>query len=164
MPPFDSITPLAPAFSRRPHQFAACLLGWALLGSMLGSLSACAAEPVVAPPSGPLLLTRVNELIGGAACQADSDCRTVAIGHKSCGGPEGYLPWSIQGTDAGALTRAAADYNAWRQAAQAADGRVSNCQFVSDPGAACAPAKGAAAGVKTCQLLTAPGRPGLQSR
>jgi hypothetical protein len=88
----------------------------------------------------------------------------VAIGHKSCGGPEGYLPWSIQGTDAGALTRAAADYNAWRQAAQVADGRASNCQFIGDPGATCAPAKGGAAGGKTCQLLQAPGRPGVSSR
>ena len=160
-PPLQSF---ASALRRRPYRFATCLLPVPLLALLLGSLAACATEPTAVPPSGPALLARVHELIGTAACRSDSDCRTVAIGHKSCGGPEGYLPWSIQGTDAGALTRAAADYNTWRRAAQAADGRVSNCQFIGDPGAVCAPAKGAAAGGMSCQLLQAPGRTGPSSR
>ena len=144
------------AYTQHPRRFGACLL--------LGSLAACATEPVAAPPSGPQLLARVHELIGGGACQVDSDCRTLAIGQKSCGGPESYLPWSIQGTDASALNRAAADYNAWRRASDKANDRVSNCQFISDPGAYCAPAKDAAGGGKTCQLQAAPGRPGASNR
>ena len=162
MPPV-SLPP--PTSARWPQQYrsgrlAACLL-W------LGALAACAAEPLPVAaqqqPGAPRLAL-VQTLIGTAACQADTECRTVAIGYKACGGPEGYLAWSATGTDADALARAVADHNAARQAAQAADGRVSNCQFVVDPGALCRAAATGNGGTRTCQLQTPAGRNGLSSR
>src|SRR5690349_4713970 len=46
-------------------------------------------------------------LIGDAACDDDSQCRTIAMGAKACGGPAYYLAWSTKRTDAAALQQAA---------------------------------------------------------
>jgi len=145
---------------RHPGRKAACLL-------LLSALVACAAEPqpVTALPAGPQRLALVQTLIGSASCQTDAECRTVAIGHKSCGGPEAYLAWSTAVTNAEALAPAVADHNAAQQAAQVTDGRVSNCQFVVDPGAVCRAAPAPAGGIaRTCQLQGSAGRGGPASR
>lgn len=91
-------------------------------------------------------------MIGDAACSIDAQCRTVAVGAKSCGGPEAYLAWSLQRSDPLQLQRAAEAYNQAQSAAALGDGRVSNCQFVDDPGAVCRPASGDGAAVGSCQL------------
>ena len=115
-----------------------------VLAAMLALPAACAS-----PPAGSL--AAVTTLIGDAACSDDSQCRTVAIGAKACGGPEAYLAWSVLRTDAQALDAAAAAYNRARVAEGAQSGRVSNCALVADPGASCQ----SDAGVRACRLLRA---------
>lgn len=125
-----------------------------------------AAAPATAPASGgdgkpaagSASLDGILALIGAARCEVDAQCRTLAIGHKACGGPEAYLAWSVSDTDAAALNRAAAAYAESRRTAQQASGRMSNCQFVTDPGASCAAVKGQPGAAKRCQLGSAPGR------
>jgi hypothetical protein len=124
-------------------------------------LAACATEPAPAAAGATDTLAGVQALIGQAACRTDTDCRTVAVGHKACGGPLAYLPWSVAVTDSAALAQAVARYNAAQQAAQAAGGLLSNCQFVGDPGATC---RAAAGGGLRCQLRSAPDRAGPTSR
>jgi hypothetical protein len=138
---------------------------------LLGASAAGAATEQADVPSGAAaaasagpLLARVHALIGSAACEADVQCRTVAIGHKACGGPEAYLAWSVLGTDADALAGAAAGYNAWRREAQATEGRVSDCQVIGDSGAVCLPAPGSPSAGKSCQIRRPLARPGLSSR
>jgi hypothetical protein len=106
------------------------------------------------------LRSRIQALVGTAACSTDADCRTSALGAKACGGPEAYIAWSARSTDEAALSRAVADYNAAQQATNLREGRVSNCELVTDPGAVCV-ATGTAGG--SCQLRQRPRGHGGQS-
>ena len=117
---------------------------------LLVSMSACAAGPAATDDAadGPARRAAVQALIDPPVCTADADCRTVAIGSKACGGPEAYLAWSTQRTDAKALESAVMAYGATRLESVAGGGRVSNCQVVTDPGAACLPT----ASGRACQL------------
>jgi hypothetical protein len=97
----------------------------------------------------------VRALIGDAACNDDAQCRTVGVGAKACGGPEGYLAWSALRTDATALQAAAQRQADLERAAAKEKGMASNCSVVVDPGAYCAaaPASGAGApSARTCRL------------
>ena len=98
----------------------------------------------------------LQQVIGSAVCDTDAQCRTVAIGNRACGGPEAYLAWSTRQTDPAAVLEAAARYNATQAAANPPGGRVSTCEFLSDPGAVCAAAPPTAAATDTaanrCQL------------
>lgn len=113
----------------------------ALLAS--AALASCAqpAPPVPAASAAPQESARLERelrtLIGPASCSADSQCRTVAIGAKACGGPSGYLAWSTEGTDAARLAELAARQSAAQRRENEAGRRVSNCIFVTDPGARC---------------------------
>jgi hypothetical protein len=94
--------------------------------------------------------SRVNSLIGEAACDSQSQCRTVGIGARPCGGPESWLAWSTKGTDARALQDAVqAQAQAAREANQRS-GLASDCRVRPEPTAVCRPRAGD--GKKTCQL------------
>ncbi len=109
-----------------------------LLGLTSGAV-ASAGTPTGAD-AGPLL-QRIEQGIGTPACQRDSDCRTLPIGQKSCGGPEAYLPWSVQTVPTPerqkALSDLARQHAQARSAAHQASGMMSNCSVLPDPGATC---------------------------
>lgn len=90
------------------------------------------------------LLTKIRALIGSAACTSQSQCHTVAIGARPCGGPQAYLAWSSASTDGAALAVLAEQFRQERQAAITASGEMSDCRFLPDPGAVCR--------AGTCQL------------
>ena len=108
----------------------------------------------------------LQQVIGSGACDTDDQCRTVAIGNRACGGPDAYLAWSVRQTDLAALQNAAARYNAAQVAAQPPGGRISICEFLSDPGAVCVPAPAAAnaSAAKGCLLRPRGGPAALPSR
>lgn len=117
-----------------PHRLLACLFAWAALAS-------CAQTPP-APPApteteSARLSRELRELVGPAACRADSQCRSMPVGAKACGGPAGYLAWSIEGTDATRLAALAARQAEAQRRENEASGIRSNCALVTDPGAAC---------------------------
>lgn len=114
-------------------------------GLLLCAVAACA---VAASPQAEAL-NALHALIGDAACSSDDQCRTVAIGNRACGGPDAYLAWSTQTTDAAALQAAVARYNALQAAEVPPGSRFSTCEFLADPGAACRPS----AGGHRCQLV-----------
>ncbi len=116
------------------------LVRWLLAAAVVGL---CGGTGEAAPGAAGLL-ANVRELIGDAACRSDAQCRTVAVGAKACGGPEGYLAWSTSRTDEAALASAVADYSAKRRVEVSASGIASNCALVADPGAYCAQASPAA--------------------
>ncbi|MFG6431625.1 hypothetical protein [Roseateles sp. LYH14W] len=117
-----------------PHRLLACLLAWAALAS-------CAQTPAAPPApteSESVRLGReLRELIGPAACRTDTQCRSLAVGAKACGGPAGYLAWSTEGTDATRLAALAARQAQAQRRENEASGMRSNCALVTDPGAAC---------------------------
>ncbi len=102
-------------------------------------VSACQAQPVV--PAGPAdeaaLLARIRADIGDARCSSDAQCRTLAIGHKACGGPQQWWAWSTTTGQADRLQAWAAELASLQKQQQEASGRVSNCQYIGDPGAVC---------------------------
>lgn len=111
-------------------------------GSSLGLvLAACAAAeappPQAHPADGAALYRQIREAIGDAACSAADQCRTLAVGHKACGGPEAYLVWSSQVTDGTRLRALAQAYTEARRNEVQKSGRVSDCALVTDPGARC---------------------------
>jgi hypothetical protein len=111
------------------------LLAAALAGAALVSCAQTAPTPP--EPEAQRLSRELRTLIGPATCSADSQCRTVPVGAKACGGPSGYLAWSTTGTDAQRLTDLAARQAEASKQDNATRGMVSTCSMVTDPGAAC---------------------------
>jgi hypothetical protein len=102
----------------------------------------------------------VETLIGDAACDADSQCHTIGVGAKGCGGPQRYLAWSSLRTN-GAILHEAVEKEASAARARAeASGAMSNCAIVVDPGAFCSaidatggpPEVGRPQTARTCRL------------
>jgi hypothetical protein len=115
---------------RRPGLLAACVMGVLQV--------ACAAPPAKAPAADTHALSRqIREEIGTAACTANDQCRSLAIGHKACGGPETYVVWSTAASDGKKLRALADAYTQARKQESEQSGRVSDCSLVTDPGARC---------------------------
>jgi hypothetical protein len=127
----------APGFFRGRSGMMAVLAISALIG-------ACQAQsPPASSPSGAAAgdltaaTSRVNALIGDAACDSSSQCRTIGRGAKACGGPGSYAAWSVKVTDANALQAAVRQEQQAAEGVLAGSGRVSNCMVQADPGARC---------------------------
>ena len=103
--------------------------------------AAPAAPPVAAAPAAPGnqgLWPQIQANIGAASCDSSAQCRTLAVGHKSCGGPESYVAYSTKSGDSARLVRLGEQYAAARKAENERSGMVSNCMMMVDPGATCA--------------------------
>lgn len=129
-----------------PARVASRRLGGVILLLLAGT--ACSGSSAhAAPPAPPLpaaagvapdsLLRQIQEAIGDAACDSASQCRTVAIGSKACGGPERYLAWSSARTDGARLAGLVSQYAAARRLDDEKSGLMSTCEQVIDPGATC---------------------------
>jgi hypothetical protein len=82
-------------------------------------------------------LPRIRALVGTPSCSADSQCKTLALGARPCGGPEGYLAYSTARTLDTEMRALGERYAAERRAANSAAGRMGDCRFTPDPGAVC---------------------------
>jgi hypothetical protein len=106
-----------------------------------------AAGDAAAPAASSGLAAQMRAQIGTAACADSAQCKTVPLGARACGGPEGYLAYSTAATPTAPLQALAERYAQQRRAEQAASGMLSTCQFMADPGAQCR--------AGSCQLRTA---------
>ena len=101
------------------------------------------ASPAPAPAPAPggqghlALWKKIQEEIGTAECDNASQCRTMPVGHKSCGGPEGYVAYSTKSGNSARLLALGEQYAAARKAENERSGMLSNCMMESDPGASC---------------------------
>ncbi|HYP32411.1 MAG TPA: hypothetical protein VES00_11105, partial [Burkholderiaceae bacterium] len=78
-----------------------------------------------------------STLQAASACTADSECRSIAVGAKACGGPTGYRAYSSNGAAPDSV-EALAQHQRELSAQQArASHRVSPCFMQADPGARC---------------------------
>lgn len=124
-----------PHHRRNPVRFG-CVVGL-LLNLWLGSAdNAAASTPDQQRAES---LEAILQLIGAARCSRDTDCRTVPIGHRACGGPDAYLAWSIRDTDPGRLQQAVAHHQRIVAASARPGQRYSTCEVLVDPGALCVP-------------------------
>ena len=72
-----------------------------------------------------------------SGCDQDSQCHSLGVGAKACGGPERYLAWSDRQRSDQRLQQLAARYAAARIADDQREQMMSNCAVVADPGAVC---------------------------
>ena len=112
---------------------AACAAILLLVTSACGSAPAQDAPPA---PGNAGLLAQIQAEVG-AACDSTQQCHTLAIGAKACGGPERYLAWSSKGYDGKKLKALAQAQAEASRKQQQADGMMSTCSIVTDPGATC---------------------------
>ncbi|WP_332847852.1 hypothetical protein [Massilia sp. S19_KUP03_FR1] len=119
----------------RPFPFLIFLACAACLACAATVRAPATPKPVPAPAGD--TLAQIRALIGAAACTDSTQCHTLAIGARPCGGPQAYLPWSSAHTDGAALAVLGERFKAERKAAIAASGELSTCQFLPDPGAMC---------------------------
>ncbi len=96
-----------------------------------------AATPAAAPFAKSNMLQQIQAEVGDAACDSAQQCKTVAIGHKACGGPESYMAWSNKRSDGTKITQLAAALAAESKAQTINNGMMSTCSMVVDPGATC---------------------------
>ena len=108
----------------------------ALLFAAAGSACSGPGNPAPATPP-PGLLQQLRAEIGTAACDSAQQCKTIAVGHKACGGPETYLAWSRKTGDGAKIRHLAEAQRAQRKAENEASGMLSTCSAVMDPGATC---------------------------
>jgi hypothetical protein len=98
------------------------------------------------------LMREIALEIGDATCDTDAQCRTLGVGAKDCGGPEGYVAWSSKVNGKGTrLSELAAAHSAARQAENERSGMRSNCSVTPDPGAVCFPRT--RDGLRVCQTV-----------
>ncbi|MYM21070.1 hypothetical protein GTP46_00200 [Duganella sp. FT135W] len=70
-------------------------------------------------------------------CDNSSQCHSLGVGAKACGGPENYLAWSSKNSDGAKLKALVEQHSAARRADDKKQGIMSTCSVVSDPGASC---------------------------
>jgi hypothetical protein len=130
---------------------AACLAGCSAPSAPAFATAASPAGPapgwlaVAEAPPKPAAATGLDALraaaereIGSAACQTDSDCRTIEWGAKACGGPEAYRAWSATASVESRLREQVQAYNRARRAELNRRGMASDCSVVLNPGTHCA--------------------------
>lgn len=80
---------------------------------------------------------RIAAEIGDAACDNSQQCRTLAYGHRACGGPEKYVAYSTKRSDPALLTQLGQQLAEQRRRQDQQEGMMSICAVELDPGAAC---------------------------
>jgi hypothetical protein len=117
-----------------------------LAAASLLVLTACAGArpPAPAPtPEQPAatetagLWQKIQAANTNLACDDNSQCHSIGVGSKACGGPENYLAWSSKNSDGAQLKALVEQHSAARRAEDKRLGMMSTCSVVSDPGASC---------------------------
>ena len=129
---------------------------WVGLLVLLLPLWACQAQPPLQQgmEAERALQQRIATEIGEAACEHDSQCRTLAVGARACGGPERWLAWSVVSSRGDRLEALSQELSALVQARNERSGLMSTCVVVPDPGAFC----------RTGQCVVGSGRRGANIR
>jgi hypothetical protein len=83
------------------------------------------------------LNTQINSMITDKSCTANTQCRSIAYGHKACGGPEGYHIYSTKNTDSLALRRLVLAYNRADRELDKILNQPSDCMYVVEPTLTC---------------------------
>jgi len=131
--------------------------------SLLVLVAACAGAGPSAPATPPAataatLWQQIQSENADTGCDSDSQCHSLGVGSKACGGPERYLAWSSKQGDGARLKTLVEQHSAARRADDAREHMMSTCSLVSDPGATCSAGR--------CMLNTvnrsSPGGPAVQ--
>lgn len=83
------------------------------------------------------LASEIDQMIGTASCDQTDQCRVIGFGHKPCGGPRGYRPYSVVGTDVTLLQATVERFNQLQAELHARLRIASDCALVLQPGVQC---------------------------
>lgn len=141
-----SLRPAAPTLPTatrpqlRPGRWCRTLRAWRTWSVAAGTslvLGCQAQAPRPGADAADSPLARLQAAIGDPRCSGDSQCRTVAVGEKACGGPEAWLAWSTASASAPAVQAAAEATTRAAKLRNQQGGLMSTCQYLPDPGARC---------------------------
>jgi hypothetical protein len=104
-----------------------------LAAASLLVLTACAG----AQPTTEELWKKIQAANSDLRCDDNSQCHSLGVGSKACGGPENYIAWSGKNSDGAQLKALVEQHSAARRADDKRLGMMSTCSVVSDPGASC---------------------------
>jgi hypothetical protein len=79
----------------------------------------------------------ILEMAGGAKCFNSSNCRYISLGVKACGGPAGYLIYSVVTVNEIELLRRVEEYNRFNKILIEEYGWISDCMVVPAPVVGC---------------------------
>ncbi|MCU6500514.1 hypothetical protein LPN04_22195 [Rugamonas sp. A1-17] len=105
-----------------------------------GALMLIAAACQSAPPANTnaaSLWQKIEAQNADTGCDRDSQCHTIAVGAKACGGPERYIAWSDRAQDGAKLKQLVAQHAAARAEEDKHGHVLSNCMMAVDAGAVC---------------------------
>ena len=78
-----------------------------------------------------------STLAGAAACTVNTECHSVAVGAKACGGPTSYRAYADKTVSTASVEALAQQERDLAAAAARASHQVSPCFMLADPGARC---------------------------
>ena len=111
---------------------------WLALVAFAGwGLQACQAQTSTGAADEAALLARIRGAVGEAKCSANSQCLTLPIGERPCGGPEQWLAYSSATAPVEPLKAWSAELSDAAKRRNASSGVAGNCRYTPDPGAAC---------------------------
>ena len=83
------------------------------------------------------LKTEIDTTIGSADCSNSKQCSALAIGHKACGGPMTYIPYSTENTDTTKLLELSEQHQQRNKELNQLTGMMSDCMMVMQPAFIC---------------------------
>jgi hypothetical protein len=79
------------------------------------------------------LYSEIVELAGDGSCDELSECATLAVGSKACGGPSSYIVYCASAIDEAALIEKVDEYTQLEQDYNLANDIVSTCEDEPEP-------------------------------
>ncbi|MYM97485.1 hypothetical protein [Duganella vulcania] len=108
----------------------------ATVGALMLIAAACQSAPP-ANTNAASLWQKIEAQNADTGCDRDSQCHTIAVGAKACGGPERYIAWSDRAQDGAKLKQLVAQHAAARAEEDKRSHMLSNCMMAVDAGAVC---------------------------
>jgi len=108
----------------------------AAAGALMLIATACGSAPP-ANADAASLWQKIQARNADTGCDRDSQCHSIAVGAKACGGPERYIAWSDRAQDGAQLKQLVAQHAAARVEEDQRGHMLSNCMLTVDKGAVC---------------------------
>lgn len=83
------------------------------------------------------LKAQLEQLTQDKPCQQSAECRVLPVGHRACGGPDGFVIFSTQNNDAQTIENIVETISNLQRQRNIAEQRMSICQHLTVPAAQC---------------------------
>lgn len=109
------------------------LLGLMAVSAAIACVAASPPEPVSEERRLEELSREISLEIGTPVAQSVSECHTIGVGAKPCGGPSHYLVYSTRVADEDRLMALVESYNEVEAELNRKEGRISDCAYLTAP-------------------------------